>query len=68
MAEERSTLPKLMTVQELAEYLRVHPATVYKLLRHRQLPGFRIGTDWRFQPEEIERWCVRLAQRAKEPI
>ena len=47
---------KIMTVGELAAYLRVHPSTIYNLLKRGELPGFRIGTDWRFDREQIERW------------
>ncbi len=50
-------VPRIMTVKEVSEYLRVHPSTVYKMLRAGALPGFRIGTDWRFNAEEIDRWC-----------
>jgi len=32
-----------MTVKEVAAYLRVHPTTVYKLLRKGEVPAFRIG-------------------------
>jgi excisionase family DNA binding protein len=59
---------RVMTVKELAEYLRVHPSTVYKLLHRRELPGFRIGTDWRFHREAIDQWCsgrsARMENRA----
>ena len=51
-------LSRVLTVKELCDYLRVHPSTVYKLLRNGELPGFRIGTDWRFNAEVIERWCL----------
>ena len=51
---------KIMTVRELAEYLRVHPSTIYRLLRHGTLPAFRVGSDWRFSREAIDLW--RLAQ------
>jgi excisionase family DNA binding protein len=51
-----SALPKVMTVLELAEYLRVHPTTVYRLLRAKQLPGFRVGYEWRFSVDVIDRW------------
>lgn len=44
-ATEPYSLPAIMTVKELAAYLRVHPSTLYKLLRRGDLPGFRIGTD-----------------------
>ncbi|HTT75448.1 MAG TPA: helix-turn-helix domain-containing protein, partial [Candidatus Binataceae bacterium] len=44
------------TVRELSEYLRVHPTTVYRLLRAKQLPGFRVGSEWRFSVDMIDRW------------
>ena len=45
MVTERKSLPTILTVQEVAEYLRVHPVTIYKLARRGGLPGFKIGTD-----------------------
>jgi len=48
---------KLMTVRELSTYLQVHSSTVYRLLKHHDIPGFRIGSDWRFNAEVIDRWC-----------
>ena len=53
---------RIMTVGELAKYLRVHPSTIYRLLKRGELPGFRIGTDWRFDRERIERWLASLPQ------
>jgi len=51
-----SLSPKVLTVRELSEYLRVHPTTVYRLLRAKQLPGFRVGSEWRFSVDMIDRW------------
>lgn len=51
--------PKVLTVNELAEYLRVHRSTIYRLLKKGQLPGFRIGSDWRFNVEVIDEWRLR---------
>jgi excisionase family DNA binding protein len=48
----------VLTVNELCDYLKVHPSTIYRLLKTGQLPAFRIGSDWRFNVEEIERWLV----------
>ena len=53
-SETKYSLPRVMTVKELSDYLRVHPSTVYKLLRRGELPGFRTGTDWRFNAEVIQ--------------
>jgi excisionase family DNA binding protein len=59
-----STGSKLLTVNELSEYLRVHRSTIYRLLKKGQLPGFKIGSDWRFNVEAIDEW--RLQQGAAQ--
>lgn len=50
---------RLMTVQEISKYLRLHPGTVYRLAKAGQLPAFKIGDSWRFDPERVERWLER---------
>ena len=47
---------KIMTVKELADYLKVHASTVYRQLKLGQLPAFKVGSDWRFNVEVIDRW------------
>jgi excisionase family DNA binding protein len=64
--EAKYNLPRVMTVKELSAYLRVHPSTIYKLLRRGELPGFRIGTDWRFNAEVIDRWCLERNMKPSE--
>lgn len=51
---------KVMTVKELSDYLKVHPSTVYRQLKRGRLPAFKVGSDWRFNLESIDRW--RLGQ------
>ena len=55
---------KVLTVNELSEYLRVHRSTIYRLLKKGQLPGFKIGSDWRVNVEAIDEW--RLQQGAAQ--
>jgi len=57
-----NTGPRMLKVREWAEYLRVHQATVYRLLRQQKLPAFRVGADWRFNREEIERWMTQRTE------
>ena len=45
----------VLTVREVAGYLRVHQMKVYRLLREEK-PAFRVGRDWRFNREAIEQW------------
>ena len=47
---------RVLTVQEVSSYLRVHPSTIYRMLKRNQLPAFRVGSDWRFTVEAIDKW------------
>ena len=47
---------KLLTANELADFLRIHRSTVYRLLRSGQLPAFRVGNDWRFSRDLVEKY------------
>jgi excisionase family DNA binding protein len=49
----------LLTVREVAEYLRVSRAKVYRLAREGSLPVLRIGKAWRFRKDLLDEWLVR---------
>jgi excisionase family DNA binding protein len=55
----------VLTVNALARYLKVNPGTVYRLLKAGKLPGFRVGSDWRFRREVIDRWRVGQREEAR---
>ena len=44
------------TVQELAQYLRMKPITIYKHASKGELPGFKVGATWRFKKSSIDKW------------
>jgi len=46
----------IMTLEELAAYLRVSERTVYDWANKGEIPGGKIGTSWRFKREDIENW------------
>jgi excisionase family DNA binding protein len=54
--ENGSEMKPLMSVREVATYLSVTPRTVYRFLKGGDLPGFRIGGQWRFKTALIEEW------------
>ena len=55
-------IPPILTLAEVARYLRVHPSTVYRLLKSNQLPAFRVGKDWRFRLEDIDKFCLGVGE------
>jgi excisionase family DNA binding protein len=58
---QNTTLAKsarLITVKELATYLSVSPATVYRLVRSHQLPSVKVGRQWRLELESVQDWLI----------
>ena len=53
---------QVMTVKEVAQYLKVHVSTVYRLAQSGKLPSFKIGGDWRFNKESVDRWRIEQEQ------
>ena len=58
MASKRDDI---MTMDELAEYLKISKSTLYKLAQQGQVPGQKVGKHWRFHKEAIDRWLDRQA-------
>jgi excisionase family DNA binding protein len=56
----------VMTLEEVAAFLRVHPSTIYRLLKKHRIPAFKLGSDWRFNQESIERWIA--ARESENPV
>ena len=46
----------ILTIKELADYLKVNERTLYKLTTDGSLPAFKVGGSWRFQRESIQKW------------
>ena len=46
----------IMTVREVAGYLRMHEMTIYRMARHGEIPAYKVGNRWRFNRQRIERW------------
>jgi excisionase family DNA binding protein len=54
---------KVMTMDEVAEYLRVHRTTIYRLIKRHKIPAFRVGKNWRFNIEDVNRWLQQKKSR-----
>ena len=48
----------VMTIKEVAEYLKLAEKTAYRLAAEGKIPGFKVGASWRFRRSEIDRWII----------
>ena len=48
--------PELMTVEEVARYLRLKPQTIYKWAQERRIPAVKLGKEWRFRKRILDEW------------
>jgi excisionase family DNA binding protein len=47
---------EIITVRELAEYLKIAEKTAYRFVSEGKVPGFKVGSAWRFRKAEVDRW------------
>ena len=51
----------LLTVPQVADYLKLHPLTVRRLAREGQIPAFKIGRQWRVNKDTFDKWMETQA-------
>ena len=54
---------EILTLKEVAEYLKLAEKTAYRLAAEGKLPGFKVGGSWRFKQEDIQNW---IEEKKKE--
>lgn len=55
---------EIMTIEEVAQFLRVSERTVYDWAQKGEIPGGKLGTAWRFKRSEIEEWVDQRLEKA----
>ena len=53
----------VLTVREVARYLRMKPLTIYRQVSAGKLPAFKVGSHWRFKKDSIDRW-IEIQERS----
>ena len=53
---------QILTIQELSDYLKVPVSTLYKLVREKSIPSFKVGKHWRFHKDAIDAWIAQADQ------
>lgn len=58
---------EILTIKEVADYLKVTERTLYRLAQEGKIPAFKVGGSWRFRREDLERWIQNQINTAEGP-
>lgn len=62
----KSSDGSILTIKEVADYLKVNERTVYRLAGAKKIPAFKVGGNWRFQRSDIEQWIKSQTTGSQE--
>jgi excisionase family DNA binding protein len=58
---------EILTLDEVAAYLKAGKKTVYRLAQQGQIPSFKLGGTWRFRCTELDRWiAAQIAEKTQD--
>lgn len=56
---------EILTLEEVAAFLKAGKRTVYRFAQNGQIPAFKLGGTWRFRRSELERWIDDNSNQCK---
>ncbi len=56
----------IMLIKDLANYLKIAEKTAYRFASEGKIPGFKVGSAWRFRKNEIDQWIKNQELKATE--
>ena len=48
-----------MTLEEVADYLKLKPQTIYTWAQEKRIPAAKLGKEWRFKKSIIDEWFIQ---------
>lgn len=51
-------MDKWLTLEQIADYLQMSTSSIYKKVQANKIPAYKVGRQWRFKKEEIDRWIM----------
>ena len=57
---------EILTLKQVAEFLKVTERTIYRLAAAKQIPAFKVGGSWRFSRADIDRWIKQQSMEGLE--
>ncbi|WP_423377904.1 methylation-associated defense system helix-turn-helix domain-containing protein MAD1 [Burkholderia sp. LMG 32019] len=59
---------EILTIKEVADYLKVTERTIYRLAGAKKIPAFKVGGAWRFSRSDIDCWIEQQSTGEREPL
>lgn len=56
---------EIMTVKEVAAYLKIKEKTAYRLAADGKIPAFKVGGSWRFRQQDLEGWISAQSRNSR---
>ena len=57
---------EILTIKQVADYLKVTQRTIYRLAAAKKIPAFKVGGTWRFSRADIDTWIKQQSMEALE--
>lgn len=61
-----SSESEILTLDEVADYLKAGKRTIYRLAQKGEIPAFKFGGTWRFRRQELDVWIAKRIKDNKE--
>jgi len=59
---------EILTLDEVAAYLKAGKRTVYRLAQKGEIPAFKLGGTWRFRRSELDHWIAESINKKKSEV
>ena len=56
---------EVLTTAETCRYLKVAPRTLYRYIKDKRVPAFKLGKDWRFVKSELDQWLRKKSREQR---
>ncbi|MBS1994693.1 MAG: helix-turn-helix domain-containing protein [Cyanobacteria bacterium SZAS LIN-2] len=63
----KSSEGEILTIREVAGFLKVTERTIYRLAAAKKIPAFKVGGTWRFSRMDIDDWIKSQSAHRQEP-
>jgi excisionase family DNA binding protein len=57
--QNNTPIDKWLTLEQIAEYLQMSTSSIYKMAQAGKIPAYKVGRQWRFKREEIDKWVEK---------